>query len=232
MRPSVIVFDVNETLSDLSPLGARFVEVGASASAAPLWFASVLRDGFALALVGDNPPFAGVARELLLASLSEAQLNRSLEDAVRHVMDGFAALELHPDVTPGVNDLHEDGFRLVTLSNGSVTVAERLLTAGGVRDRFELLLSVEDAGAWKPSARSYAYAAEQCGVPLAEMVLVACHPWDVDGARRAGMQSVWVNRTGAPFPATFADPTYTVSGMDQLSELWSGTSHPGPPVSM
>ena len=39
MRPSVIVFDVNETLSDLSPLGARFVEVGASASAAPLWFA-------------------------------------------------------------------------------------------------------------------------------------------------------------------------------------------------
>ena len=28
MRPSVIAFDVNETLSDLSPLGARFVEVG------------------------------------------------------------------------------------------------------------------------------------------------------------------------------------------------------------
>ena len=44
----MIVFDDNETLSDLSPLGARFVEVGASASAAPLWFASILRDGFAL----------------------------------------------------------------------------------------------------------------------------------------------------------------------------------------
>ena len=32
MRPSVIVFDVNETLSDLSPLGARFVEVGPPAA--------------------------------------------------------------------------------------------------------------------------------------------------------------------------------------------------------
>jgi len=220
MRPSVIVFDVNETLSDLSPLGARFVEVGASASAAPLWFASVLRDGFALAVVGDNPPFAGVARELLNTQLCEVQLNRSLEDAVQHVMDGFAALELHPDVTPGVDELHVDGFRLVTLSNGSVSVAERLLTAGGVRDRFEQLLSVEDAGAWKPSSQAYAYVVEQCGVAPEEMVLVACHPWDVDGARRAGMQAAWVNRSGGPFPATFADPTYTVSGIDQLGELW------------
>ena len=54
MRPSVIAFDVNETLSDLSPLGARFLEVGASASAAPLWFASVLRDGFAQILYDDQ----------------------------------------------------------------------------------------------------------------------------------------------------------------------------------
>jgi 2-haloacid dehalogenase len=232
MRPSVIVFDVNETLSDLSPLGARFVEVGASASAAPLWFASVLRDGFALALVGDNPPFAGVARELLLSQLGEAQLNRSLDEAVQHVMDGFAALELHADVTPGVEGLHVAGFRLATLSNGSVSVADRLLTAGGVRDRFELLLSVEDAGAWKPAPRAYAYAAEQLGVAPADIMLVACHPWDVDGARRAGLQAAWVNRSGGPFPATFADPTCTVSGIDQLVELWDGPGQPQAPVSM
>lgn len=33
MRPSVIVFDVNETLSDMSPMGARFADVGAPVSA-------------------------------------------------------------------------------------------------------------------------------------------------------------------------------------------------------
>ena len=95
MRPSVIAFDVNETLSDLSPLGARFLEVGASASAAPLWFASVLRDGFALTAAGENPPFAGVAREQLLSQLADVQLNRSLDEAAQHVMEGFASLELH-----------------------------------------------------------------------------------------------------------------------------------------
>jgi 2-haloacid dehalogenase len=211
---------VNETLSDLSPLGARFVEVGASASAAPLWFASVLRDGFALTTAGENPPFAGVARELLLGQLSQAALNRSVEEAAQHVMDGFATLELHPDVASGVDRLHEDGLRLVTLSNGSATVAERLLTSAHVRDRFEQLLSVEDAGAWKPSARAYEYAAQVCDVKPDEMVLVAVHPWDVDGARRAGLQSCWVNRSGGPYPATFLEPTYTVGSLEEIAELW------------
>jgi 2-haloacid dehalogenase len=220
MRPSVIVFDVNETLSDLSPLGARFLEVGASASAAPLWFASVLRDGFALTAAGDNPPFAGVARELLLSHLSEAQLNRSVEEAAEHVMAGFAALELHADVTSGIELLHEAGYRMVTLSNGAASVADRLLTAAHVRDRFERLLSVEDAGAWKPSPLPYAYAAAECGVPPTDMVLVAVHPWDVDGAARAGLQTVWVNRSGGPFPAMFREPTHVVAGIDELVELW------------
>ena len=220
MRPSVIAFDVNETLSDLSPLGARFLEVGASASAAPLWFASVLRDGFALTAAGENPPFAGVAREQLLCQLADVHLNRSLEEAVRHVMEGFASLELHADVASGLDRLHEDGFRLVTLSNGAASVADRLLTSANVRDRFERLLSVEDAGAWKPSARAYEYAAQECEVKPEEMVLVAVHPWDIDGAQRAGLQTAWVNRSGAAFPATFLEPTYTVSGIDQLTELW------------
>ena len=220
MRPSVIAFDVNETLSDLSPLGARFVEVGASASAAPLWFAAVLRDGFALTAAGENPPFAGVAREVLLSQLSQSVLNRSVEEAARHVMDGFFSLELHADVASGVDRLHEDGFRLVTLSNGATAVAERLLTAGNIRDRFERLLSVEDAGAWKPSARAYEYAAQECEVKPEELLLVAVHPWDVDGARRAGLQSAWVNRSGAEFPATFLPPTYTVEGIEEIPELW------------
>jgi 2-haloacid dehalogenase len=220
MRPTVIAFDVNETLSDLSPLGARFVEVGASATAARLWFAATLRDGFALSAVGENPSFVAVARELLLSHLSEAQLNRSVEEATKQVMDGFASLELHADVASGVDRLAEDGFRLVTLSNGPTSVAERLLEAANLRGTFERLLSVEDAGAWKPSPVAYRYAASECGVEPEEMLLVAVHPWDVHGARRAGLQSAWVNRSGGHFPAIFSDPTYTISAIDELTELW------------
>lgn len=45
--PPTIAFDVNETLSDLRPLDARFAEVGAPAGLRQTWFASVLRDGAA-----------------------------------------------------------------------------------------------------------------------------------------------------------------------------------------
>ena len=46
--PSVVVFDVNETLSDMSPMARRFADVGAPEHLAKLWFATLLRDGFAL----------------------------------------------------------------------------------------------------------------------------------------------------------------------------------------
>jgi 2-haloacid dehalogenase len=221
MRPSVLVFDVNETLSDLSPLAARFVEVGASASGAALWFASVLRDGFALTAAGENPSFSAVARELITAQLSEVQLNRSVQDAAAHIMHGFAHLEMHPDVAPGLEALHEAGFRLVTLSNGAASVADQLFTAAGVRDHFERLMSVTDAGAWKPTPTAYQYAAKTCETEPGDMLMVAVHPWDIHGASRAGLQTAWVNRSAGPYPASFLKPTITVSGLEELAEVVS-----------
>ena len=60
-RPNVIVFDVNETLSDMAPLAGRFAEVGAPELLARVWFAALLRDGFALAAAGGKEPFARLA---------------------------------------------------------------------------------------------------------------------------------------------------------------------------
>ena len=55
--PAVILFDVNETLSDMSPLASRFVDAGAPAHLAATWFAALLRDGFALTAAGSTPTF-------------------------------------------------------------------------------------------------------------------------------------------------------------------------------
>ena len=218
-RPSVIVFDVNETLSDLSPLAARFVAVGAAASASQAWFASVLRDGFALSLAGHRPVFAELAREALAAHLSVTTLRRPLDEAVAHVLEGLPQLPVHQDVVEGVNALADAGIRLVTLSNGSPSIAEGLLEEAGVRDRFEHVLSVEGNSPWKPHPDAYAYAAGVCAVGPGEMMLVATHPWDVDGANRAGLQSAWVNRSESHYPQTFTAPTCTVGGLDELADV-------------
>ena len=73
--PTVIVFDVNETLSDMSPLADAFAGVGLEPHEVEAWFAGGLRDGFALTTVGVNPGFADVASEALrlrLAAVAQA----------------------------------------------------------------------------------------------------------------------------------------------------------------
>ena len=124
---------------------------------------------------------------------------------------------MHPDVVEGVRALSELGIRLVTLSNGSAAVADSLLQGAGVRDRFDRLLTVEDAGLWKPAARAYAYALEECAGEPNDAMLVAVHPWDIDGASRAGLATAWINRPGAHYPSYFAAPDVEAESLLRLA---------------
>ncbi|TFC38768.1 haloacid dehalogenase type II [Cryobacterium sp. TMT2-14] len=224
--PSVIVFDVNETLSDMSPLSARFVEIGAPAHLARVWFASLLRDGFALAAAGGTAQFSMIGSEILRGVLRDVDLTRSLDDSVRHVMDGFETLSLHPDIADGIRDLKSAGLRLVTFSNGSAQVAESLLTRAGLRGEFEALLTVEDAPAWKPVRAAYDYAADVCGVKPGELLLVAVHPWDIHGAAQAGLRTAWLNRADEIYPSFFAAPDHTITALGELATQLARDSHP------
>lgn len=139
-------------------------------------------------------------------------------------MDGFRDLDVHPDVVDGIRGLRSARLRLVTLTNGSTAVSDRLLVKAGIRPEFEELISVESAGVWKPASGSYRHATEVCGVPLEQMLLVAVHPWDIDGAARAGMRTAWINRTGAQYPPYFTTPDLTLSALTQLVDQL-GTTH-------
>ncbi|MEJ5913673.1 haloacid dehalogenase type II [Pseudokineococcus sp. 1T1Z-3] len=217
LQPTVVVLDVNETLSDMRPMARRFRDVGAPEHLARLWFATLLRDGFALTAAGTRPTFADLGVDALRTVLAGVDLDRDREAAVEHVMSGFSELGLHPDVAEGLRALRSAGYRLVTLTNGAAQVSEQLLAGAGVRDQVERLISVDDAEAWKPARAAYEHAARVCEVPLAEMLLVAAHPWDVDGAARAGLSTAYVDRTGAPYPASFTAPDLVVTGLGDLA---------------
>ena len=217
LRPEVVVFDVNETLSDMSPMAQRFADVGAPQHLAATWFAGLLRDGFALTSAGTCPSFAELGAGLLSVQLANLTLNRELDASVAHIMQGFGTLALHPDVAAGITTLADAGLRLVTLTNGAASVAGGLFERAGIRDRFELLLSVEEAGVWKPAAGSYAYALRQCDVAPSAALLVAVHPWDIDGAHRVGLRTAWLNRTGAPYPDYFERADVEVASLVELA---------------
>jgi 2-haloacid dehalogenase len=218
--PEVVVFDVNETLSDLAPMAERFADVGLPREAVDTWFAAVLRDGMGLSLAGEPGTFADVAAGVLRSMHLAAAAPGDPDAAAQHVVEGFLDLPVHPDVDPGTRALADLGVRLVTLSNGSASVAERLLERAGLRDRFEQVLSVDDAGAWKPAPVAYRYALGRCVVEPDRAMLVAVHPWDTDGARRAGLQAAHLDRGGSGFPPHLLPPTVQVRSLPELATLW------------
>ena len=218
-----VVFDVNETLSDLRPMADAFEAVGAPGSLAKTWFAGVLRDGFALSTVGDSARFVTIADLQLRVVLHSVALHVSLDEAVESILQKLKNLSLHPDVVDGVRALSRDGVQLLTLSNGSSDLAARLCAHAGVRAEFSHLLSVEDAPLWKPAAQAYRLASEASGLALGELLLVAVHPWDIHGASRAGMQTAWVNRTGEPYPTYFDAPDIALSSMSGLADAIRST---------
>lgn len=203
-RPEVVAFDVNETLLDLSPVGAALVEHGQPATLLPTVFGRTLHTGTAATVAGVWLSFRA-ALDSALAQLTD------LSDGDRaRVADAFLELSPHPDVEPALRRLHDAGVRVVTLSHGSPGVAEAGLERGGITPLVERMLTSESVRAWKPSREAYLWAAGACGVAPGRMALVAAHGWDVLGAEQAGLTGAWFPRServyppGLPAPAVVA----------------------------
>jgi 2-haloacid dehalogenase len=217
--PALVLFDVNETLSDMSALRTRFGDCGLGTHVQTAWFAGVLRDGFALTAAGRYADFLDLARDGLLALLDSPDGPQGdPEQAADHILAGFAELPLHAEVPAAVRTLHKAGFRMATMTNGSAALTERLLDRAGIADCFEALLDVAGPRCWKPAAAAYRFATDRCGVPAERALLVAVHPWDVDGAQRAGLAGAWLRRGARRYPASMLPPGRTAEGLADLAD--------------
>jgi 2-haloacid dehalogenase len=220
---SVAVLDVNETLSDIAPLAGRFEEVGVPGELLPTWFAGTLRDGIALSASGGYAEFPQIAADVLRPLLARHEgLRMPLEEAVGHILAGMATLGLHPDVEPGLRRLDEGGLRIATLTNGSAAYTQDLLERAGVSNLVERTLDVSQVQRWKPAPEPYRYACRALGVDPAAAAMIAAHPWDVHGAKCAGLRGAWLDRHGDDYPDAFAAPDATAGTLAAVADLLLG----------
>ncbi|WP_189035435.1 haloacid dehalogenase type II [Streptomyces daqingensis] len=218
-----VVLDVNETLSDFAPLRRRFEDAGAPGELMPLWFAGVLRDGFALTAAGGYAHFADLARDGLRDLLARTgDPPGDVDGAAEHILGGLARLEVHPDVPEGVHVLKEAGHRLVTMTNGDARLTEGLLERAGIRGQFDAVLGVSGPRRWKPAAEAYHYAVRSVDVRPGEALMAAVHPWDVDGAQRAGLRGAWLRRGSIRYPESMSQPARVAEDLADLARSLSG----------
>src|SRR3954453_1130545 len=192
---TVIAFDVNETLLDLGALDPHFEVLFGSAALRAQWFAQMLQLSFVGGLTGQYVDFT-TAQRAALRMLGERE-GVELDDAiVAEMVDRMRALPPHPEVAAALRSLAGSSLRLVALTNSTLEVAHAQLTHAGLRDLFEAALSADTVRALKPAAAAYQHVADQCGVALSEVRLVAAHAWDVAGALAAGARAAFVARPG------------------------------------
>lgn len=68
------------------------------------------------------------------------------------------------------------------------------LRAARVAGSFDLVMTAEEAGAYKPDPRAYTAALDALGVAPGRVLFVAGSAHDVGGAMRLGMDVYWANR--------------------------------------
>jgi len=123
------------------------------------------------------------------------------------------------DVVAGLKTLKDHGFRLVVLSNGDPDMLERGVVYSGTADLFDRVISVAEAGSFKPHAAAYRTARELVGVRPDEVCFVANHAFDCVGAKAAGMRTAFVDRRGRPFGNETYPPDAVMADFAELATV-------------
>jgi 2-haloacid dehalogenase len=224
-RPSVLVFDVNETLLDLNTLAADIEELFADRWAVEEWFVRLLHGSLIATVVGRYEPFGVIAAAALdeLAARRAVHLDVSLRD---RIVKGIRHLPAHPEVDAALDRLRDAGFSLSAFTNSPHSVAAEQLTNAGLLDRFDMVLSVELAGRFKPHPDCYLAAASSLGVPIERIRLVAAHDWDVAGAIVAGGRGAFVARPRASYRSWLPAPDIEGADLRAVADRIIATDRP------
>ena len=213
----VLVFDVNETLLDMSALDPHFQRVFGDAGVRVEWFQTMLQSAFLTTITGPYKPFGEHFRAALAITALRRDLRVSPEDE-RAILASVRTLPAHPDVRPALERLRSAGFRLAALTNSTAEVEEAQLRNARLADLFEKALSADSAKRLKPAAEAYVNAARELGVEPGQMRMVAAHVWDVQGALRAGCAAAFVERPGALWNPLLERPDVVGPDLGEVAE--------------
>jgi 2-haloacid dehalogenase len=214
-----LAFDVFGTLVDWrSGVAEAFRASGLAGAPEELADAWRARYRPILAEVNEGARPWGNFDELHLATLGDLLAERGLDLPVeerRRLVGAWHRSDPWPDVRAGLEALRRRRV-VAALSNGHVALLVDLARHGDLR--FDCVLSAELAHAYKPAPEAYRTAARLLGVEAPELMLVAAHAWDLEGAREAGLRTAFVDRPmeSGPGSASRAYPDADVSVSDLL----------------
>ncbi len=204
--PRALLFDIDDTLVDHSTAFHAATLALHGAAGSPVDFDAFLtawstahRRHFDRYLVGELS-YEQQALARIRETLNDGLSDESAADLWSVYYTSYeVAWTLFPDVVPCFDALA--GYRLGILSNGQGPQQRRKLARTGIADRFHGTVISGDHGCPKPHRDAFLRACSALDTPPENAVYVGDHyDLDAEGARRAGLVGIWLDRAGGPQP--------------------------------
>jgi 2-haloacid dehalogenase len=214
--PSVLVFDVNETLIDIEALSPLFEQIFGDARVMREWFGQLVMYSMTTALSGCYVDFFTLGQGVL-RMLGEIHGTRISDGDLDRIKQAMMTMPAHPEVADGLATLRDDGFRLVTLTNSPSNPG---VPSAGLGGYFERQFSVDARRTFKPAQDVYDYVCRELEVAPTECMMIAAHVWDTIGAQSAGYSGALITRQGnAPLQLDgLPRPTLVAADLRQLAQ--------------
>ena len=219
MGVTACVFDAYGTLFDFASAarGCRDVLGDGIDRFSALWRDKQLQYTWLRAAQGRHADFwqvTGDALDFTLDSLGLAQAGLR-----ERLMRLYLTLEPFPEVPSVLEPLKSAGVRTAILSNGSPMMLEAVVKNARLDGLFDAVLSVEDAGVFKPHPKVYQLAVDRLRVPAHAIAFQSSNAWDAHAASAFGMQVVWCNRYGQRAERLPGQPDREVTSLAELPAL-------------
>jgi 2-haloacid dehalogenase len=195
-KPSVLVFDVNETLIDFGSMTPLFERIFGDKRHLREWLGHLVMYSMTLTLSGLYNEYYALGMGLL-KMVGDIHGKTVTEEDMKQLKTGMMTMPAHPDVVEGLKQLKAAGYRLVSLTNSPPNPNGKTpLENAGLGDLIEKQYSIHSALAYKPAARVYHMVAQDLGVAPSACCMVAAHMWDTFGAQSTGFSAALITRKG------------------------------------
>jgi 2-haloalkanoic acid dehalogenase type II len=173
------------------------------------WRAAYLRNTYC---TGAYRPYELVVAE----AADEVGLPRGLAD---RLAARYGKIKPWPEAHAVLSALHEH-VPLAVVTNCSEHLGAMAAAATGVE--FDVLVTAERAGFYKPDTRPYRQALEELGFPASRCLFVAGSAFDLFGTAKLGLPTYWHNRIGLAAPPDAPQPLAQANSLWPLVELVLG----------
>ncbi|TDE03573.1 haloacid dehalogenase type II [Flavobacterium hiemivividum] len=213
----VLVFDVNETLLDMTPLKKAVNILLSEEQGFRIWFGMLLHYSTVSNSINEYHNFTTIAAATL--EMTATSMHKKVtEEKIKETLSVIKSLQTYPDVIKGLQLLKENGFRIITLTNSPESALNEQLKNSNLTTYFEQALSIDTIGKYKPAKETYFWAAEKLAVKPEEMLMIAAHAWDLAGASHAGLATGFIAREGQALYSLSKKPDFVANDILAMAE--------------